>query len=96
LERIWKAERFSWWFTGLTHRISDNEFEQRMQLAELEYLTSSRAGMTTIAENYVGLPEGGLPAGGLPEGGLPEEVPQSGAQTGDCAAGPDQRCAGYR
>jgi p-hydroxybenzoate 3-monooxygenase len=87
LERIWKAERFSWWFTGLTHRISDNEFEQRMQLAELEYLTSSRAGMTTIAENYVGLPEGGLPK---------RAVPHSGAHSGDGAAGLDQRCAGYR
>ncbi len=59
LRRIWKAERFSWWFTGLTHRLSENEFEQRMQLAELEYLTSSTAGMTTIAENYIGLPEQG-------------------------------------
>ena len=55
LRRIWKAERFSWWFTGLTHRLADNDFEQRMQLAELEYLTSSIAGMTTIAENYLGL-----------------------------------------
>jgi p-hydroxybenzoate 3-monooxygenase len=88
LERIWKAERFSWWFTGLTHRISDNEFEQRMQLAELEYLTSSRAGMTTIAENYVGLREGGLPEGGLPQNGT-----QSGA---DRVAGQDQKRAGYR
>jgi p-hydroxybenzoate 3-monooxygenase len=57
LQRVWKAERFSWWFTGLTHCITDNEFEQRMQLAELEYLTSSRAGMTTLAENYIGLPD---------------------------------------
>ena len=59
---------------------------------ELEYLTSSRAGMTTIAENYVGLPEGGLPGGGLSKGA----VPHSGAQSGEGAAGLDQRCAGYR
>jgi p-hydroxybenzoate 3-monooxygenase len=79
LQRIWKAERFSWWFTGLTHRISDNEFEQRMQLAELDYLTSSRAGLTTIAENYIGLPEYGTLAG------------QPFAD--EAAAGPDQKRA---
>ena len=56
LRRVWKAQRFSWWFTTLTHRLSDDEFTRRIQLAELEYLTSSRAGLTTIAENYVGLP----------------------------------------
>lgn len=56
LRRIWKAERFSWWFTQLMHRLSDNEFDQRIQHAELDYLTGSQAGLTTIAENYVGLP----------------------------------------
>ena len=56
LRRIWKAERFSWWMTSLMHRFSDDAFEQRMQLAELEYYTGSLAGRTTIAENYVGLP----------------------------------------
>ncbi len=57
LRRVWKAERFSWWMTTLLHRFdSHSPFEARMQLAELDYLTSSKAGMTTIAENYVGLP----------------------------------------
>ena len=57
LKRIWKAERFSWWMTSMLHRFSDEEdFEARMQLAELDYLTGSTAGLTTIAENYVGLP----------------------------------------
>jgi p-hydroxybenzoate 3-monooxygenase len=56
LARVWKAERFSWWFTSMTHRLSDDPFAYRMQLAELDYVTSSRAGMTTVAENYVGLP----------------------------------------
>ncbi|MBY6207337.1 MULTISPECIES: 4-hydroxybenzoate 3-monooxygenase [Halomonas] len=57
LRRIWKAERFSWWMTSMLHRFSDEEtFEERMQLAELDYLTGSRAGLTTLAENYVGLP----------------------------------------
>ena len=57
LKRIWKAERFSWWMTSMLHNFSDEEdFNSRMQLAELDYVTSSKAGMTTIAENYVGLP----------------------------------------
>lgn len=56
LRRIWKAERFSWWMTSLLHRLSDDPFTQRMQLADLDYYTSSLAGRTTIAENYVGLP----------------------------------------
>ena len=57
LARVWKAERFSWWFTGLTHRFPDMDpFARRMQLAELDYIRSSRAAQTTLAENYVGLP----------------------------------------
>jgi p-hydroxybenzoate 3-monooxygenase len=56
LDRIWKAERFSWWFTIASHRLSDNPFDQRMQVAELDYYTGTRAGLTSIAENYVGLP----------------------------------------
>jgi p-hydroxybenzoate 3-monooxygenase len=57
LRRVWKAERFSWWMTNLMHRFdSHTPFEQRMQQAEFDYLVSSRAGLTTIAENYVGLP----------------------------------------
>jgi p-hydroxybenzoate 3-monooxygenase len=57
LARVWKAERFSWWFTGLTHRFPDmGAFDRRMQMAELAYLRQSRAAQTAMAENYVGLP----------------------------------------
>jgi p-hydroxybenzoate 3-monooxygenase len=57
LRRVWKAERFSWWMTTLMHKFdAHTPFEQRMQQAELDYLTSSRAAATTLAENYVGLP----------------------------------------
>jgi p-hydroxybenzoate 3-monooxygenase len=57
LRRIWKAERFSWWFTSLMHRFPDaGEFGQRMQHAELDYLVGSTAAATALAENYVGLP----------------------------------------
>ncbi len=62
LARVWKAERFSWWFTGLTHRFPGMEgFDRRMQLAELAYIRSSRAAQTVLAENYVGLPLEGDP-----------------------------------
>jgi p-hydroxybenzoate 3-monooxygenase len=56
LRRIWKAVRFSWWFTSLTHKFSDDPFNHRLQLAELDYLTGSAAAQTSVAENYVGLP----------------------------------------
>ncbi|MGI9418892.1 MAG: 4-hydroxybenzoate 3-monooxygenase [Geminicoccaceae bacterium] len=57
LRRVWKAVRFSWWMTKLLHRFpEDGAFDARMQLAELDYLTSSKAAMTALAENYVGLP----------------------------------------
>jgi p-hydroxybenzoate 3-monooxygenase len=57
LDRVWKVQRFSWWMTSMLHRFhSDNAFDQRRQLAELEYLTSSRAASQSLAENYVGLP----------------------------------------
>ena len=57
LRRVWKAQRFSWWMTSLLHRFDVNDaFELRRQLAELDYLTSSSAAATTLAENYVGLP----------------------------------------
>ena len=56
LARVWKAERFSWWMTMLLHRISDNSFDHKIQLAELDYLFRSNAAMTVFAENYVGLP----------------------------------------
>jgi p-hydroxybenzoate 3-monooxygenase len=61
LRRIWKAVRFSWWFTSLTHRFSDDRFSHRLQLAELDYLTGSAAALTSAAENYVGLPFEGSP-----------------------------------
>ncbi|CAK7071249.1 MAG: p-hydroxybenzoate hydroxylase [Kerstersia gyiorum] len=57
LSRIWKAERFSWWFTSLMHRFpAEGEFGQKIQEAELEYLVKSVAASTSLAENYVGLP----------------------------------------
>ncbi|HEX8389600.1 MAG TPA: 4-hydroxybenzoate 3-monooxygenase [Sphingomonas sp.] len=57
LARVWKAERFSWWFTTLTHRFPEADgFSRRIQTAELEYLRGSRAAQTVLAENYVGLP----------------------------------------
>ncbi|MGJ7520600.1 4-hydroxybenzoate 3-monooxygenase [Variovorax sp. LT1P1] len=57
LRRVWKAERFSWWFTSLMHRFPDTgEFGQKIQEAELDYLVHSPAAATSLAENYVGLP----------------------------------------
>lgn len=57
LRRVWKVQRFSWWMTSMLHRFPDgNPFDQRRQLAELDYVTSSRSAATTLAENYVGLP----------------------------------------
>jgi p-hydroxybenzoate 3-monooxygenase len=57
LRRIWRAERFSWWFTSLMHRWPDDgPIGAKFQDAELDYLMHSEAGLRTIAENYVGLP----------------------------------------
>jgi p-hydroxybenzoate 3-monooxygenase len=57
LRRIWRAERFSWWFTSLMHKFPETgAFGQKMQAAELDYLVNSIAASTTMAENYVGLP----------------------------------------
>jgi p-hydroxybenzoate 3-monooxygenase len=62
LRRVWRAQRFSWWMTSMLHVFgfgdlrSDDAFDRRRQLAELDYLTSSRAAMTSLAENYVGFP----------------------------------------
>ena len=57
LARVWAAERFSWWFTSLTHRFPEMDaFARKMQVAELTYIRHSRAAQTTVAENYVGLP----------------------------------------
>ena len=57
LRRAWNAQRFSWWMTSMLHRFHDDDaFRHRLQVAELDYVTSSRAAATTLAENYVGLP----------------------------------------
>jgi p-hydroxybenzoate 3-monooxygenase len=57
LKRIWKAERFSWWMTMLLHRFPDRgAFGDKIQEAEIDYLFSSQPAMTSLAENYVGLP----------------------------------------
>jgi p-hydroxybenzoate 3-monooxygenase len=56
LRKIWRTERFSWWLTNLMHRFPETDaFGQRMQEAELDYLMSSAAAQTALAENYVGL-----------------------------------------
>jgi p-hydroxybenzoate 3-monooxygenase len=57
LRRVWKVQRFSWWMTSMLHRSHDDSpFDRRRQLAELDYVTSSRAASQSLAENYVGLP----------------------------------------
>ena len=57
LARVWRAERFSWWFTSLTHAFPGMDaFDRKMQAAELSYIRGSRAAQTSLAENYVGLP----------------------------------------
>jgi len=57
LARVWKAERFSWWFTSITHRFPDMDgFARRIQAAEIDYIRGSQAAQRTLAENYVGLP----------------------------------------
>ena len=55
LDRIWKAVRFSWWMTNLMHKLSDDPFARRLQVAELDYIAGSEAAQTTIAENFCGL-----------------------------------------
>ncbi|MGB0410848.1 MAG: 4-hydroxybenzoate 3-monooxygenase [Pikeienuella sp.] len=57
LKRVWKAERFSWWFSSLMHRYPDqSEFDLKIQISELEFLRSNKAAQQAMAENYVGLP----------------------------------------
>jgi p-hydroxybenzoate 3-monooxygenase len=57
LRRVWKVQRFSWWMTSMLHLFpGDDGFDHHRQLAELDYITSSRAGMAALAENYAGLP----------------------------------------
>jgi p-hydroxybenzoate 3-monooxygenase len=62
LRRVWRAQQFSWWMTSMLHRPETGiPFDGRRQRAELEYVTSSRAAMTSLAENYVGLPIDAVP-----------------------------------
>jgi p-hydroxybenzoate 3-monooxygenase len=57
LKRVWKAQRFSWWMTQTLHRFpEEGPFDYKRQLADLDYITGSKAAMTSLAENYVGLP----------------------------------------
>ncbi len=57
LSRVWKAERFSWWFSSITHQYPDQTpFDLKMQVAELEFIRSNAAAQKSLAENYVGLP----------------------------------------
>jgi p-hydroxybenzoate 3-monooxygenase len=57
LARVWKAVRFSWWMTSMLHKFPDTgTIGARIQLAELDYVVNSKAAMTSLAENYVGLP----------------------------------------
>lgn len=56
LRRVWRAEHFSWWMSSMLHRWPDHDsFDERLQLAQLAYVSSSQAAATTLAENYVGL-----------------------------------------
>jgi p-hydroxybenzoate 3-monooxygenase len=56
LRRVWRAEHFSWWMTSMLHRAPDGDpFDERLQLAQLRYVTTSHAAATSLAENYVGL-----------------------------------------
>jgi p-hydroxybenzoate 3-monooxygenase len=56
LARIWRAERFSWWLTTLLHRFPEHdEFDRRMQHAELEHLVGSRSAQAAFTEAYIGL-----------------------------------------
>ncbi len=54
LKRVWKAVRFSWWYTALTHRFDDDPFGARLQRAEFDAIAGSRAAATALAESYVG------------------------------------------
>jgi p-hydroxybenzoate 3-monooxygenase len=54
--RVWRAQRFSWWMTSMLHRHEGNPFDERRQLAELQYVATSRAAAQSLAENYVGFP----------------------------------------
>jgi p-hydroxybenzoate 3-monooxygenase len=56
LRRVWRTEHFSWWMTSMLHRFPDDAFQQKLQRSQLDYVVSSSAAATSLAENYVGLP----------------------------------------
>jgi p-hydroxybenzoate 3-monooxygenase len=57
LRRVWRVQHFSWWMTSMLHRFPDeDEIQARLQIAELDYVTSSPAAATMLAENYTGMP----------------------------------------
>ena len=56
LRRVWRVQHFSWWMTSMLHRFGDDRYQHKLQISELEYVTSSTAAATTLAENNVGLP----------------------------------------
>jgi p-hydroxybenzoate 3-monooxygenase len=58
MQRVWRAQHFSWWMTSMTHRFGDDPFQRQLQLSELALVTRSRAAATNLAQNYVGLPFG--------------------------------------
>lgn len=72
VRRVWRAQRFSWWMTSTLHRLpGECAFDHQRQIADLDYLTSSRAAMTSLAEQYVGLPaEVSFESAGLPVGAV--------------------------
>jgi p-hydroxybenzoate 3-monooxygenase len=71
LRHVWRVQQFSWWMTSLLHKPrAGDPFDDRRQLAELEYVTSSRAAMTSLAENYVGWPIAHEPAGAIRKAAL--------------------------
>jgi p-hydroxybenzoate 3-monooxygenase len=55
LNHVWRAQHFSWWMTSMLHRFDDDTYSQQLQRSQLEYVCSSKAAATTLAENYVGL-----------------------------------------
>ncbi len=58
MQRVWRAQHFSWWMTSMTHRFGDDPFQRQLQLSELALVTTSTAAATNLAQNYVGLPFG--------------------------------------
>jgi p-hydroxybenzoate 3-monooxygenase len=63
--RVWRVQHFSWWMTSMLHRFDTTDaFQRRLQLSELEFVTTSTAASTALAENYVGLPFGSTSRGG--------------------------------